>query len=141
MSLLAVIVRGLIRWLPQDEREDISRELDEFMEEPADPAVAAGPERVDGDDPDWDYVWRALIDASGKASQIKKLLSDRRAFFDFSDIADAAAQLRGTLDRAYGLMCKAPWLDGLALDIGDDLDTVRTASTSDVLRSSMLSSP
>ena len=125
MSLLAVIVRGLIRWLPQDEREAISLELDEVVEEPAGPAVTAEAERVDGDDPDWQYVWRALISASGKASQIQNLLSDRRAFFDFSDITDTAAQLRGTLDRAYALMCRAPWLDGLTLDIGDDLDTVR----------------
>ena len=126
MRLLTVVVRSLIRRLTQEERAAILLELDDAVDEPLGTAVVEEHDGPDGDHaPDWQYVWKALLSASSNARRIEHLLSDRRSFFDFTDITDSAGQLRETLNRAYELMCRASPLDGLDLDAGDDLDTVR----------------
>lgn len=70
-------------------------------------------------------MWNALLDASGHAFRIEELLEDERAFFSFDTIRQAAGQLRDQIGDAYDLMCTAPWLDGLRVNPGDDLEVVR----------------
>src|SRR5690606_36105591 len=78
-----------------------------------------------GQAPDWSYVWAVLIDASVHAHRITALLADHRAYFDFHDLLDDAKALQLRLERAYSLTCTAPRLEGLALEAGVDLATVR----------------
>lgn len=126
MSVLAAIARRLIRSLSEKEREDIILEFPRTAEEPAtDTTIAPDRNEQSGGAPDWDYVWRALLDASSKAGSIKTLLSSKRAYFDFEEITDSADQLQTMLCSAYELMCKAPRFSGLTFDVGENLDMVR----------------
>ncbi|MFK0244616.1 hypothetical protein ACIQUM_07950 [Amycolatopsis azurea] len=116
----------MARLLEDEEREDVRHRLAENVQDSA--AQSATREERAGDEPDWGYLWHALLGASDHANRIVALLESERISFDVSAIRDTARDLRSQINATYELMCEAHALDGLVLAADATIEEIRTQS-------------
>ncbi|MEV6621928.1 hypothetical protein AB0M83_06755 [Amycolatopsis sp. NPDC051106] len=123
MTAIGRLVLGLARLLEEDEREEIGHFLAESVH--GTDAGDATSEEQSGDEPDWDYLWHALLGASDHAHRILALLESERVAFDVSAIIESARDLRSQINSAYELMCEVHALDGLVLEANATIDDLQ----------------
>ncbi|OXM61391.1 hypothetical protein [Amycolatopsis vastitatis] len=127
MTAIGRLVLLLGHLLEEDERAQIGHFLAESVHG-IDEADAA-PEEQAGDEPDWSYLWHALLSASDHAHRTLALLESERIYFDVSAITESARELRSQINAAYELIAEAHSLDGLVLEAGTTMEEIRTKST------------
>lgn len=126
MTAIGRLVLALARLLEDDEREEISHFLAESVH--GTDAGDAESEEGSGDEPDWNYLWHALLGASDHARRILALLESERIYFDVSAITESAQELCSQINAAYELIAEARRLDGLVLEAGTTIEDIGTKS-------------
>jgi hypothetical protein len=114
------------RLLEEDEREEVGHYLAEGMH--STDAGDAASEEESGDEPDWSYLWHALLGAAGHAHRILALLESERIYFDVSAITESAKGLRLQIDAADELIAEVRRLDGLVLEAGTTIEELQKQS-------------
>jgi hypothetical protein len=131
VTVIVALVTALARWLPRAEREHLAQVLLESRDVPLLPLGGADHDRgyqnvpPASQTPDWQYIWRRLLAADTFARTAESVLRDARLYFGVADLAEEANHLAANIDKAYSVMCEVSRFDGLRLEPGDPLDTVR----------------
>ncbi|WP_410675496.1 hypothetical protein [Amycolatopsis sp. cmx-4-68] len=120
MTAIGRLVLMLARLLEDDEREEIGHFLAESVH--GIEAAEAASEEQASDEPDWSYLWHALLGASDHAHRILALLEFERIYFDVSAITESARELRSLINAAYELTCEVHARDGLVLEAGTTIE-------------------